>query len=119
MREENNPVVYYMLYWYHNQSKLFSDPQCYKTQSQDELHEAILKAHKSGYEIEKIGIAGKDNSPYLYYMLYWLHNQSKLFSEPQCYTTKRTDELEKAITTADSSRYEIEKIGIMVEEDYV
>ena len=46
-----------------------------------------------------------------YYLLYWLPGQSKIFSDPQMFTTTERKELEKAIETAEKSGYEIEEYG--------
>lgn len=46
-----------------------------------------------------------------YYLIYWLPKQSKLFSDPQMFTTTERKELEKAIETAEKSGYEIEEYG--------
>lgn len=45
-----------------------------------------------------------------YILVYWLPNQSKLFSEPQYFTTPDKDLFEEAVLTAMAERYEIESI---------
>lgn len=46
-----------------------------------------------------------------YYLLYWLPNQSKVFSEPQLFVTESLEALEQAISIANANGYEIEEVG--------
>lgn len=45
----------------------------------------------------------------LYHLIYWLPNQSKLFSEPQHAVFTNKEDFAKALMTATLNRYEIEK----------
>ncbi len=47
----------------------------------------------------------------VYKLLYWLPNQSKLFSVPQVYETEDRDAWQEAIRTAVANGYEIEAAG--------
>ena len=46
-----------------------------------------------------------------YYFLYWLPNQSKVFSEPYYYGTDDREDFMKKLNTARKSGYEIEYIS--------
>lgn len=45
-------MEYKLVYWLHNQSKLFSSPQCFVTNNKEDFVRAIKEAVKHGYEIE-------------------------------------------------------------------
>lgn len=47
-------MKYELYYWLHNQSKLFSEPQHYETNSREEFFRALAIAEDNGYEIEKV-----------------------------------------------------------------
>lgn len=47
-------MKYYITYWLHNQSKMFSRPQMVIANSPEELKEIVSKCEKHGYEIENI-----------------------------------------------------------------
>lgn len=47
-------MKFYVTYWLHKQSKMFSRPQLVVVDAPDELREVILKCEKHGYEIENI-----------------------------------------------------------------
>ena len=44
----------------------------------------------------------------MYKLVYWLHNQSKLFSEPRIYETYDIDEFTRALEIAEREGYEVE-----------
>lgn len=46
-------------------------------------------------------------------IVYWLHGQSKVFSNPQCFETDNVIEFGNAVTTALENGYEIEYAGAM------
>lgn len=46
-----------------------------------------------------------------YEIIYWLPNQSKLFSNPQCYVTTDKADFIRALETAQEKDYEIEFAG--------
>lgn len=46
--------------------------------------------------------------PHKYYFLYWLPNQSKIYSEPYYFGTNDHEELIKNLNTAKEHGYEIE-----------
>ena len=43
-----------------------------------------------------------------YTLVYWLPNQSKLFSAPECYETEDRDDFIRALDIANEKGYEIE-----------
>ena len=47
-----------------------------------------------------------------YTLIYWLKNQSKLFSNPRVYTTTEEDRYRQAVAIANANGYDIEKIII-------
>lgn len=46
---------YYLKYWLPNQSKIFSEPKLFVTESREALEQAISIANANGYEIEEVG----------------------------------------------------------------
>lgn len=47
-------MKFYVTYWLHKQSKMFSRPQLVVANSPDELKGIVMKCEKNGYEIENI-----------------------------------------------------------------
>ncbi len=47
---------YVLIYWLHNQSKEFSDPQLFDTNDESEFSWALKTAEECGYEIDFAGI---------------------------------------------------------------
>lgn len=47
-------MKFYVTYWLHKQSKMFSRPQLVVVDTPDELRDIVLKCEKHGYEIENI-----------------------------------------------------------------
>lgn len=46
--------------------------------------------------------------PYKYFMFYWLHDQNRLYSDPQFFGTDDRDEFRKAVRNAYDNGYEID-----------
>lgn len=51
-----------------------------------------------------------------YKIIYWLHNQSKIFSDPQCFETDNMEDFVRALNSAVKYRYEIVEIIIATNE---
>lgn len=44
--------MFRLIYWLHNQSKIFSAPQYYETDDREDFIHALEVANENGYEIE-------------------------------------------------------------------